>query len=48
VTLVLSFAFLRVFGIVVDDAIVVGDSIYTEQASGKPGVEGTARSRQWY
>jgi multidrug efflux pump subunit AcrB len=40
INIISLFAFLLVLGIVVDDAIVVGESIYTEQASGKPGVEG--------
>lgn len=40
INIISLFAFLLVLGIVVDDAIVVGESIYTEQESGKPGVEG--------
>jgi len=40
INIISLFAFLLVLGIVVDDAIVVGESIYTEQASGNKGVEG--------
>ena len=34
------FAFILVLGIVVDDAIVTGESIYSRMKSGTPGVEG--------
>jgi multidrug efflux pump subunit AcrB len=34
------FAFLLVLGIVVDDAIIVGEAIYTRQMSGEPGAKG--------
>lgn len=40
INIISLFAFLLVLGIVVDDAIVVGESIFTEQASGNKGVEG--------
>ncbi|QFI37961.1 efflux RND transporter permease subunit [Moritella marina ATCC 15381] len=40
INIISLFAFLLVLGIVVDDAIVVGESIYTEQATGNKGVEG--------
>ena len=34
------FAFLLILGIVVDDAIIVGEAIHTHQTNGHPGVEG--------
>ncbi len=34
------FALIVVLGVVVDDALVVGENIVTEQESGKPGLEG--------
>jgi multidrug efflux pump subunit AcrB len=34
------FAFLLVLGIVVDDAIIVGEAIHTRQSSGEPGARG--------
>ncbi|MBB3047947.1 multidrug efflux pump subunit AcrB [Litorivivens lipolytica] len=37
------FAFILILGIVVDDAIIVGESIYSAQEQGKPGAEGA-----WY
>ncbi|QUM76955.1 efflux RND transporter permease subunit [Moritella sp. 24] len=40
INIISLFAFLLVLGIVVDDAIVVGESIFTEQASGNKGVNG--------
>ncbi|GIC76963.1 efflux RND transporter permease subunit [Moritella sp. F3] len=40
INIISLFAFLLVLGIVVDDAIVVGESIYTEQATSNKGVEG--------
>lgn len=40
INIISLFAFLLVLGIVVDDAIVVGESIYTEQAAGNKGVKG--------
>lgn len=36
------FAFLLILGIVVDDAIIVGEAIHTHQTNGYPGVEGAA------
>jgi len=37
------FAFILVLGIVVDDAIVVGESIHKEQEGDSPGIEGAVR-----
>ena len=37
------FSMILVLGIVVDDAIIVGESIFTEQRRGNPGVEGSIR-----
>ncbi len=37
------FAFILVLGIVVDDAIVVGESIHKEQEGGTPGIDGAVR-----
>lgn len=37
------FAFILVLGIVVDDAIVVGESVHKEHEAGHPGVEGAVR-----
>lgn len=34
------FAFILILGIVVDDAIIVGESVYTAQANGLPGAQG--------
>ncbi len=34
------FAFILILGIVVDDAIIVGESVYTAQSNGLPGPEG--------
>jgi multidrug efflux pump subunit AcrB len=34
------FAFLLILGIVVDDAIIVGESIYARQSAGEPGAQG--------
>lgn len=34
------FAFILILGIVVDDAIIVGESIYSAQEQGRPGAEG--------
>ena len=39
------FGFILVLGIVVDDAIVVGENIYKEHSSGHPGVEGSVPKR---
>lgn len=36
------FAFLLILGVVVDDAIIVGEAIHTHQTNGYPGVEGAA------
>lgn len=33
-------AFLLILGIVVDDAIIVGEAVHTQQMSGEPGLEG--------
>lgn len=38
--MITAFGFIVVLGIVVDDAIVVGESIFREQESGKPGLAG--------
>lgn len=35
-----TFAFLLVLGIVVDDAVIIGERIHTEQEAGKHGLEG--------
>ncbi len=40
------FAFIMVLGIVVDDAIVVGESIYSEQQTGHAGVKGSTSGAQ--
>ncbi len=40
------FAFILVLGIVVDDAIVVGENIYKEQEEGNEGVKGAIRGVQ--
>ncbi len=40
------FAFILVLGIVVDDAIVVGENIHNEQENGNPGVAGAVRGVQ--
>ena len=40
VNLMSLFAFIVVLGIVVDDAIVVGENIHTHQHNGKPGLKG--------
>ena len=38
--MITAFGFIVVLGIVVDDAIVVGESIFREQETGKPGLAG--------
>ena len=40
INIISMFAFILILGIVVDDAIIVGESIYGQQANGKPGIEG--------
>ena len=40
VSMISLFAFILVLGIVVDDAIVVGESIFTQQQAGEKGVKG--------
>ncbi|AWB68399.1 AcrB/AcrD/AcrF family protein [Saccharobesus litoralis] len=42
VNMISMFAFLMVLGIVVDDAIVVGESVYSQQQKGNLGVPGSA------
>lgn len=42
-SIVSSFGFLLVLGVMVDDAIVVGENIYTEQENGFAGLEGAIR-----
>ncbi|MGJ8669841.1 MAG: efflux RND transporter permease subunit [Oceanococcus sp.] len=37
------FAFILILGIVVDDAIIVGEAVYREQSHGYPGLEGAVR-----
>jgi len=46
INLLSLFAFILVLGIVVDDAIVVGESVFTEFQTGGPGVESAARGAQ--
>ncbi len=41
--LVSLFAFIMILGIVVDDAIIVGESIYTQQSAGHLGADGALR-----
>jgi len=43
INLLSLFAFILVLGIVVDDAIVVGESVFTEFQRGKPGVDAAIR-----
>ena len=43
INMISLFAMILVLGIVVDDAIVVGESIFTEQRRGNRGVEGSIR-----
>lgn len=43
INLISLFGFILVLGIVVDDAIVVGESVFTEFQRGGPGVESTIR-----
>lgn len=40
------FAFLLILGIVVDDAIIVGESIHAHQSNGKPGLPGAVLGAQ--
>jgi len=46
VNLISLFAFILVLGIVVDDAIIVGENIYTEQHRLEQGMEGSIRGAQ--
>ena len=46
INLISLFAFIVVLGIVVDDAIVVGENIYRRQRSGMPGMEGAVLGAQ--
>ena len=41
INMISAFAFIVVLGIVVDDAIVVGESIYTHQQGSHHGLEGS-------
>jgi multidrug efflux pump subunit AcrB len=41
-----TFAFIMVLGILVDDAIVVGENVYTHQQRGDPALEGAIRGTQ--
>ena len=41
-----TFAFIMVLGILVDDAIVVGENIYTHQQRGDPPLDGAVRGTQ--
>ena len=43
INLISAFAFIVVLGIVVDDAIVVGESIYTHQQGSRDGLEGAIK-----
>ena len=40
ISMISLFAFILVLGIVVDDAIVVGESIFTQQKAGEQGIQG--------
>ena len=40
ISMISLFAFILVLGIVVDDAIVVGESIFTQQKAGETGIQG--------
>jgi multidrug efflux pump subunit AcrB len=46
INLISLFAFIIVLGIVVDDAIVVGESIYTKVEEGESGVDAAIRGRR--
>ncbi len=46
INLISLFAFILVLGIVVDDAIVVGENIYTEQAATHAGLQGAIRGAE--
>ena len=43
-----TFAFLLVLGIVVDDAIVVGEGIHTEAHNNGGGVEAAIAGANWW
>ena len=43
VNMITLFAFLMVLGIVVDDAIIVGESVHTQRRSGHDGIEASIR-----
>jgi len=40
------FAFILVLGVVVDDAIIVGENVYSHQKSGRPGLQGAISGAQ--
>ena len=46
INLISLFAFIVVLGIVVDDAIVIGENIHTYQHHGKPGLQGAIEGAQ--
>ena len=46
INLISLFAFIVVLGIVVDDAIVVGENIYSKQTKGTPGLKGAILGAQ--
>ena len=46
INMISMFAFLLVLGIVVDDAIIVGESIHTEHGKGKLGYSGSVKGAQ--
>ena len=46
INIVSLFAFILVLGIVVDDAVVVGESIYSQHQAGYPGLKGAVRGAQ--
>lgn len=46
INLISLFAFILVLGIVVDDAIVIGENVHTYQHHGKPGLRGSIEGAQ--
>ena len=46
ISMISLFAFILVLGIVVDDAIVVGESIFTQQKAGEAGIQGAISGTQ--
>jgi multidrug efflux pump subunit AcrB len=46
INLISLFAFIVVLGIVVDDAIVVGENVYTKMQQGKPGLQAAIEGAQ--